>query len=402
MKIGRWARLMLAVTPLLAGCGDFWQNPNGSGGGGGGGGCTTNCPTGSSGSFYVLNQYVSQIAAYSVVSGKLTAVTNSPFSLPSEPYAVAIYPGGGYVYVSTVVGIYMYTVDSTTGALTVGTGGAYPFLAYAMQVDPTGAWLVAAGRSSAESNSGEVVALPIDSSTGALGTAQTAAIAAPTVTQMAISADSANVFIALGVNGTEVIPFTSTASGTNPFASKAITIPLVSGGISALSVAVDPESTPRLFYIGETGAKSSSGGLVVYTYASLTGTLTQVTGSPYASGGLAPNAILTTSTGDYVYVANGTTGNTTPGNITGFSVTSTGSTYSLTTGSSIATGLEPVSLAEDSTGTYVFAVDLLGSPDLEAYTFDTTTPGKLDSAFTAATGTDPVQAVAIAAVQSSN
>ena len=25
MKIGGWARLVLAAAPLLAGCGDFWQ-----------------------------------------------------------------------------------------------------------------------------------------------------------------------------------------------------------------------------------------------------------------------------------------------------------------------------------------------------------------------------------------
>ena len=30
MKVRKWARLLLVVTPFLAGCGDFWQNPNGN------------------------------------------------------------------------------------------------------------------------------------------------------------------------------------------------------------------------------------------------------------------------------------------------------------------------------------------------------------------------------------
>jgi hypothetical protein len=55
-------------------------------------------------------------------------------------------------------------------------------------------------------------------------------------------------------------------------------------------------------------------------------------------------------------------------------------------------------MAEDSTGTVLLLVDSGGSPDLEAYTFDTTTAGKLDSALTSATGTDPVGATAIAAL----
>jgi hypothetical protein len=72
--------------------------------------------------------------------------------------------------------------------------------------------------------------------------------------------------------------------------------------------------------------------------------------------------------------------------------------YSLTAVNTIGTGTSPVGLAEESTSTYVLAVNSGGSPDLNSYTFDTTTAGKLDASVTAATGTDPVQAVAIAAI----
>jgi hypothetical protein len=55
-------------------------------------------------------------------------------------------------------------------------------------------------------------------------------------------------------------------------------------------------------------------------------------------------------------------------------------------------------MTQDSTGNYLLVVNSGGSPDLQAFTFDSTTAGKLDSALTSATGTDPVQASAIAAL----
>ena len=83
----------------------------------------------------------------------------------------------------------------------------------------------------------------------------------------------------------------------------------------------------------------------------------------------------------------------------GFSITSSSSTYALTALSSTVTaGTHPVGLAQDSTGNFVLAVSVGGSPDLEAYIFDTTTSGQLDSTITSATGTDPVQASAVVAV----
>jgi hypothetical protein len=156
-----------------------------------------------------------------------------------------------------------------------------------------------------------------------------------------------------------------------------------------------------LFYVGETAATSgvNSGGLRVFNY----NTLAEVSGSPYASGGLGPYAILptphSTTPGAYVYVANRTVSGGTTGNISGFSFTSTGTVYTLTAlSSTAATGTTPVGLAQDSTGAYVLVVDSGGNPDLEAYTFDATTAGKLDSTFTTSTGTDPVTAGAVAAV----
>jgi hypothetical protein len=51
-------------------------------------------------------------------------------------------------------------------------------------------------------------------------------------------------------------------------------------------------------------------------------------------------------------------------------------------------------LAEDSKGNFVLAVASGGNSDLDAYTMSS---GTLTSVLTATTGTDPVQAIAVAA-----
>jgi hypothetical protein len=169
---------------------------------------------------------------------------------------------------------------------------------------------------------------------------------------------------------------------------------------SDLSVAVDPSH--RLFYIGEVNGNSASnsGGIRFFNYS----TLTEATGSPIGSGGTAPNAILADASGSYVYIANGQ-GVSAAGNIAWLSFTVGGTTsaasYSLTTGNTISAGIQPMGLAEDSKGYFVLAVALGhettsgGNPDLEAYTMST---GALTAAIKSSTGTDPVDAVAIAAL----
>lgn len=388
MKIGKCVRLLLAVTPFLAGCGNFWQAPSSSGSG------NTNT-TLSSGYFYVLNQKTSQVVAYDILSGKLNQI--GAYTLSAAPTALAIAPGGSFLYVSTVAGIYLYSVGSG-GALTIGNNGGVISQdpASAMQVDPTGAWLVDA----IQGNAGfQLDAIPITSTgtyTGGTVASGQYSLSNTTVHELVLSADDLHVFVAAGSGGTVVVPFA--AGNSKPLGGTGTVIAPVNTGGSALSVAVDPSSAPRLFYVGETLASGgNTGGLRVFNYGSLGGTLTQVTGSPIASGGLAPNAILPTATGDYVYVGNGQ-GGTTAGNITGFSITASNSTYTVATGSTVAAGIQPFDVAEDSDSNFVLAVSQGGSYDLEAYIFDTTTAGKLDVAITSSTGTDPTQAIAVAAV----
>jgi 6-phosphogluconolactonase len=391
MKLGKWARLFLAAAPLLSGCKGFWDVPSGSGGSGGGG--TT------SGVFYVLNQKTAQIAAYTIASGSttLTAVTNSPYSLGTTvPYSLAISPNGGFLYVGTVVGIFVYSVGSD-GSLTILNGGQVisSDFAFTMQIDPSGSWLI-----DAISGIGAVNAIPLDPTSGLIlsgATEQSVTVPSTGVRRVTITqagAPNPYVFVAMGAGGTAVIPFTATAS-TNPFGSVSVIKPINATTGGSIAVAVD--LSRQLLYVGETVAVSGSnpGGLRVFAIGA-NSTMSEISGSPYPSGGVGPATILPTS--NYIYVANSSVSGSTTGNIQGFAVTTTGTVYSLTSVSTIAAGLTTIAMDEENTGTYLLAVNSGGSPDLNVFTFDTTTAGKLDAYTTASTGSDPVQPVAVVAV----
>jgi hypothetical protein len=398
MKLGKWAKLLFVAAPLLigfgAGCGDFWQAPTTTTGT-----CTTNCTTASSGNFYILDAGASPgIVGNSIASGTLTAISGSPWLIDGAPYSMAIDPAGNFLIVSSSSGVVSFPItDGTLGtAVQVTTD-----LAAAVQVDTTSSWLIEA---IAGTGGVTMAAIPIDSSTGAgTGTEQSVSLtvtnAALQTNQMAISGGDDNIFVALGAGGTIVVPFNnSPAQNANPLGSTATVIPVANTSGSALSVAVDPGAAPRLFYIAEVAGDTAgtSGGLRVFNYSSLgSSKLTQATGSPIASGGLAPNFILPASTGNYVYVANGQ--GTSAGNIAGFTITASSATvpvYTIATDTTTATGENPIGMAEDSSSTFVFEVGSAGSPYFDEFTFDSTVLGQLDSQFTSTTQGNAVAIVA--------
>ena len=162
MKTGKRAMSLVVAGPLLAGmlagCGNFWQAPSTTGGTS----CTTNCTTASSGAFYILNAGTTpQIIGDTVVSGKLTSISGSPWTLQATPYALAIAGNGDYLMVSTTSGVFAYPL--TNGVLGTGTVVSTD-QAYAIQIDATSSWLIEA---IPDTGGVTVGAVPINSSTGA-------------------------------------------------------------------------------------------------------------------------------------------------------------------------------------------------------------------------------------------
>jgi hypothetical protein len=353
--------------------------------------CSSTAST--SGNFYILNSSASSsssIAGFYISAGTLKAISgSSSVTVNGIAYAVAIAPNGKFLCVSSSAGVYAYPI--TSGAL--GTGVQVTSdLAYALQIDSTDSWLLEAIPATGGVS---ISAIPINPATGAntgsIGKTAGFAVANASLAQgqMVLSPDNNYLFVALETGGTIVVPFN--ASNPLPSTVSAKTIAVATTGGSALSVAVDPSSTPRLFYIGETlaGSGGTTGGLRAFNYSSLSGTsLTQATGSPIASGGLRPTFILPVASPSYVYVADGA------GNITGFAITGSSSPYTIATGSTVSAGDLPAGMALDSTGSYFFEVGSSGSPYFDAYTFDATTTGKLDSQVTSTSAATSIAIVA--------
>jgi 6-phosphogluconolactonase (cycloisomerase 2 family) len=392
MKTRLWAALAIALL-CLTGCSGFWKALPSSGSG-------TGTTTLTSGDIYVLNAATNQMVAMYVNAGTLTGLPGSPYSLSAAPIAITVAPNNAFLYVSTLSGIFVYTVDSSTGQLTLANN-SQPISADAattLQVDPSNSWLLEGG-----SGTAALYAIHVNSSTGLLATSGETQIAATlpatTVNQVAISPDGSLLIVANGTAGTAVIPFN--ANNSNPFGSVSKINPENTTAGAALSVAFDPiitgETTPRVFYVGETVATSGSntGGLRAFTFSSIK----EISGSPFAIGGLAPYSILPITSGENVYVVSRQTASGSTGVIAGFSIADTNGAPALTAlGSSFTTGTNPQALVEDNSGQFIFAVDYGGSPDLLGFNFDATSAGYLDSVISNATGTDPVQASAIAAL----
>ena len=390
MRIGKWARVLLVAAPLLAGCKGFWQAPTTGGG--------TTPTTLSSGNFYILNKgaSTSHIYGFSIVSGVLTALSGSPYPVTGVPLAMAMDSTGSYLYVSSTIGIYLYTVNSSTGALTQSSLVSSDGAGEALAVAPGNGWLLEA------SDTGLLNAIPL-TSTGTentSGTEQSVTMAGTQVQQMAISTNTPRsvLAVALGSTGTQIFPLTSAAT-TAPIGTALPTIHVTGSASAGASVAVAMDPQNRLMYVGETSAfptsTSSSGGLRAFTITATSSvlTLTELSGSPYASGGTGPHAITPDAAGDYVYVASWQ--GASAGLVTPFQISTSGTTYSLTAeANTTASGDEPFGMAEDNLGHFMLAVNYLGSPTLDGYFFDTTTTYQLDSAITDSTTSSPIAIIA--------
>jgi len=347
---------------------------------------------GTSGFFYVLSN--SSIAGYTTSSSALTAISGSSYSV-SGASAIAVAPSGTFLYVASVGnGIVLYTINSTTGALTQGNAIFGDSASGTLQIDPSGKWLLDASLA----GNGTLTAYPITSS-GAQDTTRAVQQVFPAgnaIQEMAISPNGALISVALGSTGTQSFSFN--ANSNTPIGTGGSLITKPAGPVgqgAAISVAIDPQS--RLLYIGELAAFTSntnSGALRVFTIttdSSGASSLSELSASPYAPLGTDPHAILPDATGKFVYVASFQTGSA--GAITGYSVATTALTQ---IGTTVSTGTQPYGLAEDSTDSFVLVVNNQGTVPLDAYTFDSTTVGQLDPASVSGSlASNPIAIVAI-------
>ncbi len=327
---------------------------------------------------YVANATTGTLAGFPVPTATFTTLTGTTYTLGTTPTALAATPNGAFLYVATLAGsIFLYTIG-TNGALTLGNSGTpvvqalYPTW---MTIDPSGNWLFVVSKSSSQ-----LLIFQINTSTGTITqTSQgTIALSSGNPTQVYVTPDNQYVYIGLGPGGTDGFTFNSS---TGVVSGKIHLVPL--NGASDNTFAADNNSA--YLFVGEAGTGIRS--LAIGTG----GGLTEVTGSPFASQ-LGPQSIVVDPTNAYVYVANRTANL-----ITGYTL-GTGGTLTPLSTSPFSTGSAPNAMSLDSTGKYLFVVNSGGSPDMQVFSFDTTTAGKLDSVTSVATGTDPTGAVALSVV----
>lgn len=364
-------RCMSAIVVLLValtGCdGFFVPEPNGNNGGTGG-------------RVYVTNSTTKTLAGFTIGTGTLTAVPNSPLSLGYTAVDAVVTPDNAFVYVAGPGAIYVYKINSD-GSVTAPSGGAGAQIVnvVSLAISPDGNWLFGLDNTTTVLDE-----FKIDKSNGSL----TSVAAIPYSVSNAVVAQKMVrvspvgnlVFIALGTGG-DIVFTLNTTTGAVANSQQLSLGP--NGKTSDNALAID--STGSYLYIARSG---DNGGVAVYTIGS-GGVLNSITGSPFTAGAQ-PFFVVLDTTGKYLYVANRS-----ESTISGYSI-GTGSALTALSGSPYSSGSQVNSLGVDKSGKYLLAGAFNGGPDLSMYAFDTTTPGKLNLVTSAATGTDPTGVTAVA------
>lgn len=372
------ASALLAAIVLIGttGCGGGFfvpvcQETNSCGGGGG---------TYSSYA-YVANSNTRTLAGFPVPTAAFTSLTGTTYNIGTSPIALAATPNGTFLYAALATGSVLLYSIGTNGVLTLGNNGAAVAstlngTGMSMTVDPSGNWLFIVSKSI-----DALLEYQINTTNGVLTqVAPTTGIPLSTggPTQVYVTPDNQYVYIGLGPGGTDGFSFNSS---TGAVSGKIHLAPL--NGASDNTLAADNNSA--YLFVGEAGTGIRS--LAIGTG----GGLQEVTGSPFASQ-LGPKSIVVDPTNTYVYVANSTANV-----ITGYTLGTDGTLKALPN-SPFTSGTTPTAMSLDSTGKYLFVVNSGGSPDMQVFSFDATTGGKLDPVTSVATGTDPTSAVALSVV----
>ncbi len=266
------------------------------------------------------------------------------------------------------------SINSSTGVTTLINSSALvqDVAPLALTIDPSGKFLLVAGLANGVAAVGEYAI----NSDGTLSevTGSPVSIAFPTgtdttnlsVQQIAVAPNSSYVFVTLGQLGVAPLPF-NTSGSLSP--NTVIINPRTTAGISNQDLGLAVNSTSTAFFVGETNA-----GVRVFTIGS---SFTEISGSPFKAGSQ-PRSITFDGTGDYLYVANGS-----DGTISGYSVLASGTLTALTGSPYSAVGSGPFAVALDQSKKFLLSANLGGSPDVQLFSFDATTAGKLDPGATA-------------------
>jgi 6-phosphogluconolactonase (cycloisomerase 2 family) len=361
--LGRIFSVPALALLLFSGCGKFFVADE-----------TTSTSTTSSSSsadyVYVMNEGSSgagTIAGYSLSSGSLTAVTDSPYSVSYAPTVAYVRPGDDLLYVGSALsgGIYCYKIGSG-GALSAENSGSAvaSVLPVAMTIDPSGDFLAVL-----LDDYTTVIVYEIDTSTGTLtsvgsGTAQ----AGGTGAALLFTPNEDNLYVATGTGGLSIFTFDSSTGAITDTGGR------IAAGSEISFNALATDSSSEYLLIARSGTNAGVDVHTITTNGALeSGTIYSAQTGPWS---LAFNSGSTD-----LYVAN--KGSST---VSEFSFSS--GVLTLLTSTPASTASTPVAVAADSSGDYLLALSSGGTPNLTVFSFSS---GVLESASTlSSTGTGPI------------
>jgi 6-phosphogluconolactonase len=350
---------------------------------------------------YVGNGNNTFIAGFGVSStGALSVLSGSPYNNGVAAQSLAITPANKFLYAGTTNGIYGYVINSN-GAISVlnsGTALAQDMIAVQMQVDATGNYLLATGIGTSLQAQG-IGIYQINASTGLLtplggsplslytGNATTPAVITPT--GLLITPNNSYVYVSLGTLGVQVLTLGAGGALSTGSAPTILTPLSTSSSPADYGLASNPGSA--FLFVAEinTGLREFSIGT--------NGGLTEISGSPYAVG-TGPAGVALDTTGSYVYVANKGSNN-----ISAFTLTPASGKLTAVSGSPFASGGQlPIAMVNDNSKKFFAVINsgentATGNYDLQLFKFDATTDGALSAVSTATTGTEPTDPQSIAA-----
>ncbi len=332
------------------------------------------CGKTSNGYVYATIPEPSQIAIYreDPASGVLTALPGSPFAGGPGVIAIAVHPSKQFLYTANSsqsdLSLFSIASDGTLNEVTPRTPvvGIPIFLA----MDPAGSYLYVGcdGPSSVQvfaistsSNSlGQLTPLengngqpypPTQIGTAPLGMAITPSGGFLYITGTSSSSAQPGIVQAFSLSAGVLTPVTG-----SPFTT----------GRAPSGIAISPNG--YFLYVANTNDNTISEFSIEASGQSLpAGSLTELEGSPVGETYQGPLALLVDNTGNYLYVANKTSGN-----VAGYSISS-GGTILVLPNSPFGAGGNPGFLAIDPSGDFLFVGTQGGNPQVQSFSLSTST-----------------------------
>jgi 6-phosphogluconolactonase (cycloisomerase 2 family) len=328
---------------------------------------------------YVGNINDNNISGFSVTASSATltplaASTGNPWTCATGPQQVIVHPSGKYLYALCAMGASATTattfdiLDPTTGALstptstpasgfsfssTVGTGAYNKGV-----IDPTGQFLFVLDFNTTTK---AVAGYTINQADGSVSTTAINSLAtgdAPTDIMIAQNATGTYLYVSnsgLGTAGSpaSVSGYSIDATGTLTALNSGTPFPNGVSNVTSFGLygTVDPSSS--FLYVVNTAPDND---VTVFSVAA-NGTLSPITGSPFViTGATSLASVAVDPTDKYLYAVDS---NAPTGNVYAYNIV-TGGGISATpaiTGSPFATGLTPVGISIDPSGTFLAVVN---------------------------------------------